>query len=143
MHVITNMGAKQLRRGRMLLRTLATGAAATVIAVAAPAGTANAAEANPFYYLKQGADSGKVEYDGGVTICDNEADGHQAYIKFWREAGDDTFWWNDSNGSASGCTKGDWGDVTWRWNLDYFKVCERINNLPDKCTGKVYITWDD
>lgn len=141
MHITTNTGAKHPRRGRTLLRTLATAGAATAIAVAAPAGTAFGQES--LYFVKQGADWGEVKHGGGVTICDKEADGHQAYIKFWREAGDETFWWNDSNGSASGCTYGDWSSVTFRWNLDYFKVCERINNLPDKCSDKVYITWDD
>lgn len=93
-----------------------------------------------------GNDSGKLEYWGNakavgrVTVCDNEADGHGVYVKLMSEAGE-SLTWTDSGGSDGVCgTDDSYFAINFiRW----FRVCERINNAPDSCTDKWYVTEGD
>ncbi|PAZ16197.1 hypothetical protein CLM62_09385 [Streptomyces sp. SA15] len=93
-----------------------------------------------------GKDSGELEYSGDatwygvVTVCDNEADGHGVYVKLTNEIGESRTW-TDTGGSDGKCVTDDsYFAVNF---IKWFRVCERINNLPDNCTEKVSITKGD
>lgn len=132
-HVVSRQSRK-----RKLLWRLATCAAATGLAVGATAGTANAGQI--LAYAQQGSDYGSLDIDGVATACDREADGRGVYTYVKMEY-DEAWSVTDGNGSASGCTAADGTGMIYM--VDYMKVCERINNLPDACSPKVYITEGD
>ncbi|MUL43165.1 hypothetical protein FZ103_18670 [Streptomonospora sp. PA3] len=123
---------------RTLLQRFAAITAAAGLLIGAAAGTA-AADVS-WVTIKQGADWAKFDANGYVTICDEEADGHGVYIYLKWETGEDRSY-TDPGGADGVCAGTDaTGDVP---GVEYIKVCERINNWPDKCSHRSYITWGD
>ncbi|QOV40933.1 hypothetical protein IM697_22695 [Streptomyces ferrugineus] len=127
-----------MRRGN-LIRTAATAAMAAGLAIGASAAPGAAADRS-YIVTKQGADWGQFYDDGEFLICDEEADGHGVYLQYRNEEGD-TRSWTDSGGADGVCGSGDATDAISA--AHWFRVCERINNRPDKCSDKAYITWGD
>jgi hypothetical protein len=130
---------------RRWLQALTTCAAAGAIAVGLAAQPA-AAASQLIVWQAHGSDSGELRYSGDATwygtvkVCDNEADGRGVYVQLMSEAGE-SMSWTDSGGSDGVCG---YDDSYFAVNfIDWFRVCERINNLPDSCTSKVSITKGD
>ncbi|MCX5328197.1 hypothetical protein [Streptomyces sp. NBC_00140] len=106
--------------------------------MSASTGTAHASTLVVF--VKQGSDSGELRSNGWIEVCDKEADGHGAYMYLNTETGEDRKHF-DRNGSAAGCSSDFlYADVP---GLEYIKVCEQINNAPDKCSDRVNISYGD
>jgi hypothetical protein len=100
-------------------------AAASVLLVT---GTASAAITTVYH----GDDYARFWHSSqNLYACDETADGHGVYAKYWD--GNKTGTITDADGSAGGCS---WDNVG---SIDSFKVCHRINNLPDQCSGRVYV----
>ncbi|MEH0549167.1 hypothetical protein QA802_40805 [Streptomyces sp. B21-105] len=128
-------------RKRVTAAFLTTTAIAASLVVAEPAAAAD----RPLVFQKHGSDVGELwagNYNaaGRVVICDNEADGRGVYIQLQNEAGE-TLSWTDSSGSNGVCvTAGSYFVINF---IEWMRVCERINNLPDNCTDKISIRYGD
>jgi hypothetical protein len=127
-----------MRHGN-LIRAAATAVMAAGLVIGASA-TPGAAAGGSWILVKQGADYGKFWDNGDFLICDEETDGNGVYLHYRNEEGDERKW-TDGGGADGVCAGGDATDSirTAHW----FRVCERINNAPDKCSDKAYITWGD
>lgn len=82
----------------------------------------------------QGRDMAQTrDYNRQVRVCDRERDGNGAYTQFVVRGGA-TGWRYDRNGSRYGCT---WTGRFYNGIYSH-RVCERINNWPNRCSSYVY-----